>query len=104
MPVPKVDVTGLDEAQRQLLTDARDRFRSVASDVHGVRVLLDQLSERMRQQGLTLNPATAATALKMQSALEDASELIQTKEFDTAIESLRGAEAQRARLRSTTGQ
>ena len=104
MPVPKVDVTGLDGAQRQLLTDARDRFRSVASEVHGVRVLLDQLSERLRQQGLTLNPATAATALKMQSALEDASELIQTKEFDTALESLRGAEAQRARLRSATGQ
>ena len=104
MPVPKVDVTGLDGAQRQLLTDARDRFRSVASEVHGVRVLLDQLSERLRQQGLTLNPATAATALKMQSALEDASELIQTKEFDTAIESLRSAEAQRARLRSATGQ
>ena len=104
VPLPKVDVAGLDASQRQLWMDARDRFRSAASGVHGARVLLVQLSDRLRRQGLELNPATAATALKMQSALEDASELLEAKEFETAIESLRSAEAHRARLRSATGQ
>jgi hypothetical protein len=104
LPPPTVDVTGLDAAQRQLWADARDRFRSASSSVHGARVLLDQLSERLRRQGLTLNPATAATALKMQSALEDASELLQAREFESAIELLRSAEAHRAKLRSATGQ
>jgi hypothetical protein len=104
LPLPKVDMAGLDAAQRQLALDARDRFRAASSSVHGARVLLDQLSERLRRQGLTLNPATAATALKMQSALEDASELLEAREFETAIESLRSAEAHRAKLRSATGQ
>ena len=103
-PLPKVDVSGLNAEQREAWTNARDRFRSVASAVHGARVLLDQLSERLRRQGLALNPAIAATALKMQSALEDAAELIEAKEFETAIEALRGADAHRARLRSATGQ
>jgi hypothetical protein len=40
----------------------------------------------------------------MQSALEDAAELLQAREFDTAIESLRSAEAHRTKLRSATGQ
>jgi hypothetical protein len=104
LPLPKVDVTGLDAAQRQLWMDARDRFRTASTSVHGARVLLDQLSERLRQQGLSLNPAIAANALKMQSALEDASELLQAREFDTAIDSIRSAEAHRAKLRSATGQ
>ena len=104
LPLPKVDAIGLDATQRQLWMEARDRFRATSSSVHSARLLLDQLSERLRREGLTLNPAIAATALKMQSALEDASELIQAKEFDTAIESLRGAEAHRAKLRSVTGQ
>ena len=57
LPLPKVDVNGLDAAQRQLWMDARDRFRAASPAVHGARVLLDQLSERLRRQGLTLNPA-----------------------------------------------
>jgi hypothetical protein len=104
MAMPKVDASGLDAAQRQLWIDARDRFRSVSSGVHGARVLLDQLAERLRRQGLALNPATAATALKMQGALEDAADLLLAMEFETAIESLRSADAYRARLRSATGQ
>jgi hypothetical protein len=40
----------------------------------------------------------------MQSALEDASELLQAREFESAIELLRSAEAHRAKLRSATGQ
>jgi hypothetical protein len=103
-PLPKLDVTGLDATQRQLWMDARDRFRVASANVHGALVLLDQLSERLRQQGLALNPATAATAMKMQGALEDASELLEAREFETAIESLRSAEAHRAKLRSATGQ
>jgi hypothetical protein len=104
LALPKVDASSLDAPQRRLWMEARDRFRAASSSVHSARVLLDQLSERLRREGLTLNPAIAATALKMQSALEDASELIQTGEFETAIESLRSAEAHRAKLRSATGQ
>lgn len=104
LPLPKVDATGLDAAQRQLWTDARDRFRSVSSSVHGARLLLDQLSQRLQRQGLALNPAIATGAIKMQSALEDASELLEAKDFEMAIESLRSAEAHRAKLKSATGQ
>jgi hypothetical protein len=104
LALPKVDATGLDATQRQLWMEARDRFRAASSSVHSARLLLDQLSARLRQKGLTLNPTIAATALKMQSALEDASELLQAKEFETAIESLRGAEAYRVKLRPATGQ
>ena len=103
-PLPTVDVTGLDGTQRQLWMDARDRFRTASSSVHSARMLLDQLAGRLQQQGLALNPTIAATALKMQSALEDAAELLQAREFETAIESLRSAEAHRAKLRSATGQ
>ena len=102
--LPNLDVTGLDATQRQLWMDARDRFRVTSASVHGALVLPDQLSERLRQQGLALNPATAATAMKMQGALEDASELLEAREFETAIESLRSADAHRAKLRSATGQ
>jgi hypothetical protein len=104
LALPQVDVSGLNAAQREVWAEARDRFRTVASGVHGARVLLDQLSARLRQQGLALNPATAATALKMQSALEDASELLQAGELTIAIDALRAAEAYRVKLRSATGQ
>lgn len=104
LALPPIDVSTLEPAQRERWTDVRDRFRSVAASVHGARVLLDQLAERLRGQGLTLNPETAATALKMQGSLEDASELIQAKEFDAAIDALRRADYQRGKLRSATGQ
>jgi hypothetical protein len=104
VPLPAVDVGSLETSQRQAWSDARDRFRSVAANVHAARLLLDQLSERLHARGLALNPDTAATALKMQSALEDAAELLRSHEFDTAIDALRGAEAHRARLKGATGQ
>jgi hypothetical protein len=104
LPMPKMELAGLDAEQRQLYMDARDRFRSTSTSVHSARLLLDQLAQRLRHDGLALNPAIAATALKMQSALEDASELLQANEFETAVESLRSAEAHRAKLRSATGQ
>lgn len=104
VPLPKVDANALGEGERTKWTATRDRFRSVSANVHTARVLLDQLSQRLRRQGLALNPETAATALKMQSALEDAAELIAANDFDTAVEALRGAEAYRARLKGATGQ
>jgi hypothetical protein len=97
-------VSTLEASHRERWADVGDRFRSVASSVHGARVLLDELAERLRGQGFTLNPETAATALKMQGSLEDAAELTQAKEFEAAIDALRRADSQRGKLRSATGQ
>jgi hypothetical protein len=104
LPLPAIDVATLSPTQRDAWSDVRVRFRSVASSVHGARVVLEELSVRLRQEGLSLNPATAATALKMQASLEDASDLIQTGEFEAVVEALRRADYQRGMLRSVTGQ
>lgn len=104
LELPKIDIAGLSPAQRQALTDVRDRFRSVASRVHGARLLMDQLAARLNQQGLALHPEDAASALKMQSFLEDAADLMQAGEYESATDALRAADAERTKLRSVTGQ
>jgi hypothetical protein len=104
LDVPKVDTSKLTPAQREAWDDVRVRFRSVASQVHGARVLLDQLAARLHQQHLALHPANAATAMKMQGFLEDAADLIESKEFETATDALRRADAERAKLKGVTGQ
>ena len=104
LEMPKVDITKLTPAQREGWADVRDRFRSVAANVHGARLLMDKLAERLTQQGLALHPEDAANALKMQSFLEDAVDLIQIGDFEAATSSLRAAEAERIKLRSVTGQ
>lgn len=104
LELPKVDITKLTPAQREALADVRDRFRSVAANVHGARMLMDELAKRLNQQGLALHPEDAANALKMQSFLEDAVDLIQVGDFEAATGSLRAADAERIKLRSVTGQ
>jgi hypothetical protein len=102
--LPTVDVGTLDGEQRTAWNDVRDRFQVVASKVHIARTLLDDLAGRLRAQRMELHPQDAATALKMQSFLEDAAELIQESHFDTATEALKRADYERIRLRSVTGQ
>lgn len=102
--MPKVDAASLSLEQREAWSDVRDRFRSVSSQVHSARVLLDQLSARLHGQGVTLHPENAADAMKMQGFLEDAAELIQAGDFEAATDYLRRADAQRTRLKSVTGQ
>ena len=104
LELPKVDITKLDAAQREAYTDVRDRFRSVASRVHGARLLMDQLADRLQQQHLALHPEDAANALKMQSFLEEAADSIRAGDFDSATDSLRAADAERTKLRGVTGQ
>ena len=76
----------------------------MAPRVYGARVLLNELSERLHQQRLALNAQDAANALKMQSFLEDAVELMKERQFDTAVEALVRAEYVRAKLKGVTGQ
>jgi hypothetical protein len=102
--LPKIDTSGLSAAEREAWDDVRVRFRSVAGNVHNARVLLDQLGDRLRSQRLELHPANAATAMKMQGFVEDAAELIASREFETATEALRRADYERARLKGATGQ
>jgi hypothetical protein len=102
--LPAVDVGTLDAQQREAWNDVRDRFRSVASRVHLARTLLNDLASRLRAQQMTLHPQDAATAIKMQSFLEDAADLIRERRFDVATEALERAEYERMKLRSVTGQ
>jgi hypothetical protein len=102
--LPKVDAGVLTAAQRTEWDDVRVRFRSVSAQVHGARVLLDQLAGRLHAQGLELHPQNAATALKMQGFLEDAADLIASSEFDTATDALRRADYERGKLKGVTGQ
>jgi hypothetical protein len=102
--LPEVNVAQLDAEQRAAWTEARDRFRSVAPRVYGARVLLNQLSERLQGQRMNLHPEDAANALKMQSFLEDAVDLMREGRFDTAVEALTRADYVRVKLRSVTGQ
>ena len=72
--------------------------------MYGARVLLNELSGRLQGQGMSLHPEDAANALKMQSFLEDAVELMREGRFDTAVEALTRADYVRVKLRSVTGQ
>ncbi len=103
LEMPKVDISTLDPAKRQAWSDARDRFRSVSARVHGARVLMDQLADRLHSQRLALHPEDAANALKMQAFLEDAADAIGESDFESAIDSLRAADAMREKLKSVTG-
>jgi hypothetical protein len=102
--LPAVDVTKLNAEQKAAWTEARDRFRNVAPRVYGARVLLNELSERLQRQHMSLHPQDAADALKMQSFLEDAVDLMKEGRFDTAVEALTRADYVRAKLKSVTGQ
>jgi hypothetical protein len=53
---------------------------------------------------MMLHPETAAEALKMQSFLEDAADLIREGRFDAALDALTRADYVRNRLKSATGQ
>jgi hypothetical protein len=102
--LPDVNVSQLNAEQKAAWTEARDRFRNVAPRVYGARVLLNELSGRLQGQGMSLHPEDAANALKMQSFLEDAVELMREGRFDTAVEALTRADYVRVKLRSVTGQ
>jgi len=103
LELPRIDITKLSPAEREAWTDVRDRFRSVSSKVHGSRMLMDQLAARLNSQGLALHPEDAANALKMQSFLEDAVDLILAGDYASATDSLRAADAERTKLRGVTG-
>ena len=102
--LPTVDASKLDPEQREAWNDTRDRFRSVASQVHIARTVLNDLANRLRSQHLELHPQDAANAIKMQSFLEDAVELIKEGRFDLATEALKRADYERVKLRRVTGQ
>lgn len=102
--LPDVNVAQLDAEHKAAWNEARDRFRNVAPRVHGARVLLNELSERLQQQKLALHPQDAANALKMQGFLEDAVDLMREGRFDTAMEALTRADYVRVKLKSVTGQ
>ena len=104
LELPTIDQASLTPAQREAWVEVRGRFRSVASQVHAARLLLEELAARLQQQRLTLHPANAASALKMQGFLEDAADLIESKEFEMATDALRRAEYERGRLKGVTGQ
>jgi len=104
VPLPEVNVAHLDAAQKAAWNEARDRFRNVAPAVYGARVLLNELSERLQQQRLSLHAQDAADALKMQSFLEDAVDLMREGRFDTALEALTRADYVRVKLKRVTGQ
>ena len=102
--LPEVNVAKLNPEQKAAWTEARDRFRSVAPRVYAARGLLNELSGRLQRQGLALHPEDAANALKMQSFLEDAVDLMREGRFDTAVEALTRADYVRVKLKSVTGQ
>jgi hypothetical protein len=102
--LPVVDAAALTAEQKAAWSDARDRFRQVAASVYQARVLMNELSQRLQRDHLSLNAQDAANALKMQSFLEDAADLMREGQFDTAIESLRRADYVRVKLKGVTGQ
>jgi len=102
--LPAVDVAKLDAEQKAAWTEARDRFRTVAPRVYQARVLLNELSQRLQRQHMTLHPQDSADALRMQSFLEDAADLVREGQFETATEALTRADYVRVKLKSVTGQ
>jgi len=104
--LPEVDESKLDDRQKALWADARDRFNSVAPKVREARVLMAELAVRLAQQGpnVTVNPHDAAGVLMMQGFLDDAADFIRAGQFDTASEALTRADYQRNKLRGVTGQ
>jgi hypothetical protein len=102
--LPMVDPANLTADEKASWIDARDRFRSVAPRVHQARQLLAELSGRLDGRRMVLNPADAATAMKMQGYLEDAADLIGEKEFALAVQALIRADYLRGKLKGVTGQ
>ena len=65
---------------------------------------MTELASRLAQQGLTVNVNDAATAAKMQGYLEDAVDLVKSRQFAAASEALVRAEYERNRLKNVIGQ
>ncbi len=102
-PLPAVDVEKLTPDQVGQWKELRENFLGTAKRVREARVLLEELSARLRSQNMNLNQTDAAAALMMQGFLEDAVGLIRTTQFEPAVEALSRAEYQRRKLRSVTG-
>jgi hypothetical protein len=102
--LPAVDTSKLTPEQKEAYIDARDRFRTVSPRVYQARILLNELSQRLQRQHMTLNAQDAADALKMQSFLEEAADLIRDGQFETAVEALRRTDYMRTKLKGVTGQ
>lgn len=101
--LPTVDVTQLTTEQRRQWTDVQDRFGTTSTRVHDARLRMNELAARLERQQLTVNLLDAATAAKMQGFLEDAADLVKTREFALAIEALQRADYERAKLRNVIG-
>lgn len=101
--VPEIDETTLTSEQRKAWKDVRTQFVFISSRVHQARVNLDEVTQRLSAQGMTLNARDGATAISMQSFLVDAADLAQEHEFERAMEALKKADYERGRLRNVTG-
>jgi hypothetical protein len=104
MATPAVDSSVLSEPQRSTWEELRPRFRLTAQRVHRTRVSLQELANTLTARGLELHPENASIAMNMQGFLEDAAELIEQRDFETATQALRRAEYEQARLNRVTGQ
>jgi len=104
LALPQIDESGLSAAEREQWRDVQDRFRFTSSRIHEARVRMNELTARLAQQHLTINVVDAASASKMQGFLEDAVELIKSKQFDMASQALVRAAYERDRLKNAIGQ
>jgi hypothetical protein len=104
VPVPEVDESGMTNEQRAAWAEVRNQFVLVSSRVHEARVLLERMSQRLSQRGMSLNGKDGGTALSMQGFLIDAADLINERDFERAVQALTRAEYERNKLRGTTGQ
>lgn len=102
--LPAVDPQSLNATEQAQWRDVQDRFRPAAARVHEAGLRMTELASRLAQQGLTVNVNDAATAAKMQGYLEDAVDLVKSRQFAAASEALVRAEYERNRLKNVIGQ
>jgi hypothetical protein len=104
LPFPEVDKTKLTGEQLDQLAEIHSLFMLVSARVHEARTLLEQLSSRLHDRGMKLNPQDAATAITMQGFLEDAVEYVKSGDFEKAKAALTRSDYLRKKLKHTTGQ
>lgn len=104
MPVPQIDASSLSAEDKALWEDLRPQFVVVSSKITEAMRNLDSLSARLQARRMDVNAADLATSYRMQGYLEDAAELIKSKDLAGAKLALERAEYERKRLRGVTGQ
>jgi hypothetical protein len=103
LPLPAVDTSKMTAEQRAAWSDLSLEFVAVSSRVHQAQQSLDSLEQRLRRQGMDVNPSDRAVSYQMDGFLQDSAALAVAGDFAKAKVALDRASYLRNKLKSVVG-